>query len=63
MEEDFWTEEAFVANIDREWLFGDGILRVIAFDIFAGVSVVLVEFLGDIGTNIAKSLLCEKCNV
>ena len=52
MEEDFRTKEPFVSYIHTKLLLGDCIEAFVTFDPFCRVSVVLIEFLYNVRTNI-----------
>ena len=60
MEEDLGSKESFVANVDGEWLLGDGVDALILFDPFVNLAVVLVEFLHDVRTHVRELLLWEE---
>lgn len=62
VEEDLWPQEALIANIDCELLFGDGVDACVLFDPLGTVCVVLIKLLYKIGTHVAKALLNQKNN-
>ena len=57
MEEDLWSEELFVADVDLEGLLGDGVDAAVLLDVLVGVGVELVELFGDVGADVAVALL------
>lgn len=62
MEEYLRPQEAFIANIDRELLFGDGVDACVLFDPLGTVCVVLIKLLYEIGAHVAKALLNQQNN-
>ncbi len=60
MEEDLRPQEALVPDINREGLVVDGILAFVLLDPLGLVAVVLVELLGDVGTDVAEPLYVKK---
>ena len=57
MEEDLRAEELLVADVDLEWLLGDGVDAAVLLDVLVGVGVELVELFGDVGADVAVALL------
>lgn len=62
VEEDLGPQEALIANIDRELLFGDGVDACVLFDPLGTVCVVLIKLLYEIGTDVTKALLNQQNN-
>lgn len=57
MEKYFGAHKTFIANIDREWFFGDIIDSIIHPKPFVRINVVFDEFFVDIRTNVTMLLL------
>ena len=56
MEEYFWPHESLVANFDLKLLFRHIVHSAVVFHPLGGVRLVLSEFLGNVGTDVAKAL-------
>ena len=57
VEEDLRPEKLLVADVDLEWLLGDGVDAAVLLDVLVGVGVELVELFGDVGADVAVALL------
>ena len=57
MKEDLGSHESFVADIDREQLFGDVVDAVVLFEPLARLLVILGELFDNVGTHVAELLL------
>lgn len=62
VEENFRPQEALIANIDRELLFGDGVDACVLLDPLRTVCVVFIKLLYEIGAHVAKALLNQQNN-
>jgi len=57
VKEDFWPKKSFIADIDSERLFRDGVLAFMNFEPLGWLRVVLSEFFDNVRTNVRVLLL------
>ena len=57
MKENFWRQEPLVSDVDGELLPCDGVGAGELLDVLPGLSVELVELLGNVGAHVAVSFL------
>ena len=59
MEENFWSQKPFVADINVKVLFCHRVFAHVLLDVLGRVGVKLVELFGDVWTHITVTLLKE----
>jgi len=62
-EKDFRTEETFITNVNRKGTLSDGIFRLVEFDAFGGICVILFELLGEIRADVSVVFLDALCDL